>query len=501
MEKLKDRYLMDKLFLLLLVLQPFIDMYRAFFQDTINIFGFAIEEIINLVLIAVLVVLALIQLIQSKGWRRLLFYGGYFVFFLIYLVLHMLNSSKFDESVFSLADVSMIRNGYYVVRAYGVPIALMFSVMIHGFEDRYFSKAVKVVAFVISLVMVVTNIFKVSLVSYSLINEPIIGSIFDWGELNCSLDYFVYDLYTSKGWFYSANQMSALLFALMPFTVKEVVDHFNWKTVGLMLLQAIAMMMIGTKTAAQGAIIVIGIVMVVAIVLHYVFKTYQFKARKVIIPFFCLLMAGGSILYLNSPSKIRVVCMDGIEVEERPEDPNAPTFTGKEAMIQYIKDHYDDYYINKTFIKYYPVEENFDFWYAMISHDRRINKDNRKFKVLMSKDIVMKNDNSMDKLLGIGFTSNLLYTERDYWYQYFILGVAGTLLVLAPFFVVLLIAAYRILRRIKNLATMQNMMLGLAICVYLGVAYLAGHVLGILQNMIFLAIYCGKLYYDTKKEG
>ena len=212
MEKLKDRYLMDKLFLLLWW-QPFIDMYRAFFQDTISIFGFAIEEIINLVLIAVLVVLALIELIQSKGWRRLLFYGGYFVFFLIYLVLHMLNSSKFDESVFSLADVSMIRNGYYVVRAYGVPIALMFSVMIHGFEDRYFSKAVKVVAFVISLVMVVTNIFKVSLVSYSLINEPIIGSIFDWGELNCSLDYFVYDLYTSKGWFYSANQMSALLFA------------------------------------------------------------------------------------------------------------------------------------------------------------------------------------------------------------------------------------------------------------------------------------------------
>ena len=47
MEKLKDRYLMDKLFLLLLVLQPFIDMYRAFFQDTISIFGFAIEEIIN----------------------------------------------------------------------------------------------------------------------------------------------------------------------------------------------------------------------------------------------------------------------------------------------------------------------------------------------------------------------------------------------------------------------------------------------------------------------
>ena len=198
-------------------------------------------------LIAVLVVLALIELIQSKGWRRLLFYGGYFVFFLIYLVLHMLNSSKFDESVFSFADVSMIRNGYYVVRAYGVPIALMFSVMIHGFEDRYFSKAVKVVAFVISLVMVVTNIFKVSLVSYSLINEPIIGSIFDWGNRTVVWIILSMTFIHRRAGSIRRIMMSALLFALMPFTVKEVVDHFNWKTVGLMLLQAIAMIMIGTR--------------------------------------------------------------------------------------------------------------------------------------------------------------------------------------------------------------------------------------------------------------
>ena len=70
-------------------------------------------------------------------------------------------------------------------------------------------------SFIFSIIIVVTNILGIALVAYSSDYEGIVqikGNIFTWFT---NLDTSSVDLYTSRGLFYSTNQMSAILGALL----------------------------------------------------------------------------------------------------------------------------------------------------------------------------------------------------------------------------------------------------------------------------------------------
>ena len=67
----------------------------------------------------------------------------------------------------------------------------------------------------------------------------------------------------SKGFFNFANMVSAVLFMLVPLMLYFMFSHFNWKTVTLNVVQALAMIELGTKVALIGLIggIIIGILL------------------------------------------------------------------------------------------------------------------------------------------------------------------------------------------------------------------------------------------------
>lgn len=58
----------------------------------------------------------------------------------------------------------------------------------------------------------------------------------------------------SKGFFNFANMVSAVLFMLVPLMLYFMFSRFNWKIVTLNVVQALAMIELGTKVALIGLI-------------------------------------------------------------------------------------------------------------------------------------------------------------------------------------------------------------------------------------------------------
>lgn len=515
MNKIKEMKL-EYYLMFIMILQPFIDIYRTFFQGQFEI-GIAVEELVNIVLIGIVALLAFTKLIMEKDKKHLIIYGVYFVVLTIYLAMHVINVSKYNPALYNPESdpitISHFVNIYYIMRVYVMPVVFMISVFTIGISDDKFIKTLQIVSITISGIIVLSNITNTSLISYSDGQETIAGGLLTWGSLNSESEF---ELYTSKGFFYSANQMSSLLFALMPIMVGELIRKVNLKNILVVFVQMVAMLMIGTKTAAQGTLIVLGFVLFVAIVLYFIRSESFIKVLKgtekfahwlkqqnlkrfVSVPLILCMLAGGVGIYFNSPSYLRIKHMQYLNSSDQREEKEVEIDLGDNEMIAYIEHEYWFYYINGDYIDLYPVRDNLDFWVDMISRDRRLNRDQRNLKVQIIKDIIKNNENPQDKLFGIGKTAlGNLYTERDYMYQYFIFGAMGVLLLMGPFFGVVLLAAVRILMKLREKATLLNVTLGMSLCIYFATAYIAGHTFGILINMLFMAFYGGKLLINIQ---
>lgn len=502
----KAQYLILTIFLI----QPFIDIYRTFFQGTINIGGLAIEELINLVLVGCLGICVLVELVQKKDKKRGMMLGFYAILCMLYLVLHFINTARFNEALYPASDVSAIRNVYYIARLYGLPMILLCGVIVFPIKKENFIKAVQVYSLIICGTIVLSNITKTSLVTYSLGIDRLAGSIFDWTSLT-SESYF--EAYTAKGFFYSGNQLSSLLFAMIPFVSYAFLMQANLFNSIVLITQMLAMVMLGTKTAAQGAFIGFGFMFLGAVVLYLIHHIRELRGKdnrinwfykegrsKLIKGLFCILLIVGSMgLYRISPCKQRLDHLSYLNTYEQREEKPLEERT-REQWIDFINETYWYFYINPLYVQEYPVEMNPDFWIRMVKRDRTLNRDERNFKVQLGKEIMSLNDRSLDSVVGIGYTSNIPYTERDYYFQYFIMGLGGMSLFIAPYFLIVLISLVMILRQFKEKANLYLLACGVGICFYFVVAYIAGHTFYSMYNMLILALYAGMLYNGVKGE-
>ena len=60
---------------------------------------------------------------------------------------------------------------------------------------------------------------------------------------------------TSRGWFNSANEISAILFCLMPINLYLLYKNNSIKNLILVLIQGLVMVLVGTRVSAIGALL------------------------------------------------------------------------------------------------------------------------------------------------------------------------------------------------------------------------------------------------------
>lgn len=487
----------DILFAIFLVLQPIFDIYRTFWGDTFSIGPFAIEEFVNLGMLGLLFLISLLQTIHRKQSKNLLPYGLYFALIAVYLVLHCTNIQQFDQSILPAASIHLLTECYYIFRTYLCPLLLMFLFWKNGMEDLLFARTIKVITCIISGVIVVTNLLGISLVAYSGENQQIAGSIFSWPMLTPSMTEAELAMYTSKGWFQSSNQISALLFSLCPIIVKEVIKKPSWSNSLLLTLQVISMTMLGTRTASLGCILVIVAMTLVLLALHILHLERIRKVRA--LPILLLIVLLGSLLSYCSPGQLSKRLNEQEAIIERPEAEEAkPSGQNSVSLAEYLEEYAYNYYINDWFLEIYPVSGDEAFWREVIARDRTLNMDNRSFKIEMLQRIKERNARTDDTLYGMGYTSNVPYTERDYVYQYYIFGILGVVLLMGPFLFALGYGGLRLLLHPRQYLTLENCALLMALGCMLCIAFFSGHVFGILINMLFLGTYAGKLLSNLK---
>ena len=499
-KKLVSKIRLNYLVIIFFILQPIIDMYRTFFQDTISILGLAIEEVINIVYIGVMFVLIIYHVILiEKRIKSLVKYAVYLLTVGIYMILHCINITKFNSNIYESANINFITEIYYIIRAYIIPIVLIYVIYHTYLTQKDFNKIIIPVTIIISGSIFITNLLGVSLVAYNAENVKIEGNIFKWFSLTGNSNFAAY---TSKGFFNSANQISALLFSLAPIVIKEAITKNKIRYYVLVAIQSISMIMIGTKTASFGILLILALMIFVTLFL-YIIKLEKNINIKICIPILLLITMGTYALYYTSPSRLKY-CLEKTEREVVREDVGEITEEAKEekkinTLEDYIKTYAYNYYIQDWFIEIYPVHNDEEFWNAIITRDKQLNIDNRNFKVNMINRIIDKNKNKLDSILGIGYTSNIPYTERDYIYQYYIFGAVGAILLIGIYIGILGYCIVKILKDYKEKLNLENCSIAIAICCMLIAGYLSGHVWGMLINMYFISLYTGILLYNVKK--
>ncbi len=498
-------------------LQPFIEIYRQLFGNAIQVFGISMVELVNILFTGYF---AILFILNRQSLKRLLVLGTYAVMVGVYILLHSYNVLKFDTAIMSGTAISIFVEIYVILRAYLVPVVLLYIMISIRTDQQTFLKTMVSVSLFISCVIVLTNIFKISYVAYSSYLEEetfITQNIFEWFYAKTPDDV---SLLTSKGWFYSGNRIGLILLMLFPLVVYYAIT--SKKKIGFAFIgvQAAAMFMVSTKTAAYGVFLVLGLMMALLVFFGIQQKCIRENMKQIIPLFLICALSFGIFLYspvikMNQNSDdvyqenevtddMKTELDNILQNEEKPSNPENNTGEDNSMSVQefskFLNQHHNAYNIHKDFIELLPVEKYASFWIDVVNDETKSQIDFRNFKVRLYNEVLKKNGNPLDSLLGIGYSSNFPYIEIDVISQTVWFGILGTLLFLGPFFGVLAYCAIQILRDMKKRFTLYNCVLGISLCAGIAICLIAGHMFGYVFPMVIFAYILSHLKQSVRQE-
>lgn len=484
MNKINKNKIIKILITILLMWLPFLDILRTTTFKDIEVFGLALIELGNILIIGICLLLTFTK-IELKNIMK---YIAFLVIVIIYVVLHYFNIIKFDTSIFPKADFNFIVESFYIFRAYILPLTLLYILFYNRdiFNKEYYFKIIKWVICVISFSIIVLNILKLSYISYSPKKGHILYNIFDYFLFQGD-----YTQLSSRGFFSSANELSAILFMLLPMNIYLLYKESKKFNVVLYVSQFIAMVLLGTRTAAYGALLI----SVVAFIAYLLLVILKKEKRK---HFFNVSFT------VSSLACIAFLCISPFMLGRI--TTGTPDFSIKDQsaysdlenvdvkkLDELIEKYKSEYKINDLFLRIYPLDNDPEFWIAIAKRDKSLNNNSRIMKTDIIKRIQERNNNPMDKWLGMGYTLNFLDLERDYFYQYYIFGIIGLIVLIAPYFIFLIYLAIKGFRNFSKNFRFITILGCMSVILGLVIAYYSGHVFGYVSPMMYLVMFLGLL--------
>ena len=494
-------------------LQIIIDMLRLVNDDSIQIFGISVIELINILYLGVLTVtFFFVNLKKPKVFIPIVIYS---VLVGVYSVLHIMNILNFNQDILTGSELNWFKEIYFIIRTYLIPIFVFYYFLFSDLSFKMFEKVVTALSIIISSVIVITNIFKISFICYASTlekNSFITRNIFEW-FYNPDKEYPSF--MTSKGWFFMGNQIGIILFMIFVFVVMLALKYGTVSRYLLLCLNGIALVMIGTKVSTIGGTIVLAVGFIFAIIFGVLLKQFNFKWKQFIMYFISVALV--FVLIAFSPMfSIQQSRTEAFEVTEEQKEATEEMMTEVEiqekggklspqfikSFSKYVNENPYLFRIEPEFLELFPIEENFKFWHSIIVGGSNWQVDYRLFKSKIYEEVIRINSNEMgDKLFGIGYISNFPYSEKDFVSQNIWFGYLGTALFICPYILVAIYGVYLALRKIKKCFIYENGFFALGICAPLLLSIMAGHLFfGIFSITIFAFIVVGFYKFQTERK-
>lgn len=512
MKKLKLNDLMNTLLIIFLIIQPIFDL--KIFYNSIS------------TLIRVIIMFALFSYYFFTSKNRKKYLLLIYPFLLgIYFIVHHLNALKFTSLVPGNFDYSIIKEFLYFVKMTS-PFLLIYALFKADVSIDTIINVMKYLVLIIGLIIVVSNIFIFSYGSYS--DTQIKSNFFEWFNPHSSYTY--YDL-ASKGLFEFGNQIAAILVMFLPFMIYNCYKKNTFINWFVLCLNILSLNLLCTKVSVLGIFVVLIFSMFTFGFISFIQKEHS--GVKKYVPIALLLVVNCLLLPFN-PMFSRIqeratvvgnynagIYNENIENEQNDTPSNVveeevtttlpdtnivndtiPEIDSKTfEMLSYIEDNYESKKLPEQFIfNNYPYKYDPEFWYRFLQNDIWLTTDYRFIELSIIQRVAKINDNNMDMWFGITNTrlQNVFNIEKDFVVQYYALGIIGTILVFAPYFILLGIFAYKTIRnKFKNL-NIVNLLSGITIVFLFGISYMTGN---LLNSMSFTIYFTLCFYLIIKKSA
>lgn len=483
-----------------MVLQPILDIYYLYTDEVINIFKLSPSTIIRMLFLGIL---ALLSYLRLKNKNKFKWVVSFILIYIIYTIFHHINAVSFSKDYSIYENYNMIKEVFYIIRML-MPLAMIFITKNSDLSDNKIRKIVYTVINIFCITIVITNIAKISLTSYADGNKIIKANFFEWFNKGI-YEKYTYEYIASKGIFHMANQISATLMALLPLEVYYMLkEKMTVPKIIVLVLNILAMIMIGTRVAAYGWLLVILMVVILYIIFSFIEK-YKIEIKKILaLVLICILFC---LLLPYSPVSNRTYASDNTNmISEHIKNSGGEEVRKnicldindeecKTKKIEYIASYYEIYGFDSKYIEdNYPYTDDTNFWFDSFDIPYEERADHRQLKTMITKRIMSLNNNTTDYLLGLSFTrlrNTQVYMENDIYVHLYSIGIFGIILFILPYLLVAFYVLYKMIRNRKF--TFINMVYLSSIAIVFLAGMVSGNVFDEWIVTLFLGFICGLL--------
>ena len=488
-----------------ILIQPFLDLYWFYHGTLANILPFTLPTIIRILAVFTLICL---YFSAKNSWQRLSRQKWlliYIVLLILYSALHLVHVQHFNSVSPNGYGYTPTGEIFYLIRMV-LPLTVLYLTNELGFKEKQLQHVIEGISGLFSGTIVLSNLFIISLKSYE--TGTISANIFEW-FFNPNIGY---SHMASKGFFNFTNMISAVLFMLLPLMLYYLFTSFNWLTVLLNIVQALAMIEIGTKVAAIGLIGGIIVSVIVFAIHKFLIKDVKKGGKAFLVA--VIIEAGSLVILPFGPAiqrynyEIYLAQQSDHDLTDEKQELAAglkkyPTGEKRAKFLRYfIKQNYQEYALNPKFVlKSYPYQYDPEFWLKIIREPGQSRMENRHIEKAMLNQVVKTNNNPLDKFFGISYIreNNIFNLERDFAAQIYSLGWLGMLLFVGPYLAVVLYSACRWLKY-KTARTYLVSSLIVSSGFILLAAFSSGNVVDFLTASFILAFIEGNLLVQVNKK-
>lgn len=475
-----------------------IENVTVFFLFLLPLFStvFLYNKISTLIQVIFVFLLLFVTLIFYKDSRKnIKWMILYYVLCLIYLGVSFYHQEYFKSLLPSSYGFNIVSELLTILKLI-TPITFIYSLYYIKLPFKKYMLVLKVWCILFAGSIVLTNIFKISLGSYS--DTFITKNIFEWNKYN----YYKYT--ASKGYFMYANQVSALCIIFLLMFIYDYLYNSK-KSIIYVLLVSLAMLMLGTRVSTLGGLLTL----VFAIIFYFIINIFNKISIKKRIYILVIPVLGWVLLLQVSPYNNRSIELNRSINRHMDEasivDDKAIVMDDTSMDVdktKYVYQNYNKDYLPKVFFeKYYPIKYDEEFWYNFVKNNSIDKINYRYIEKSIIRRVVEVNNNALDKYIGISNTriQNIVNIESDFYLHYYAFGIIGSIILLV-IYLILFIYAFNNFVKIQNYYAFTMLS---CVVLFLFSAFLTGNIINSINAVLpFIFVVSGVIYEGKiEKDG